>query len=31
MSGAGTAAKPRLPFCWVCSRKLHGNLKWWER
>lgn len=25
MSGAGTAAKPRLPFCWVCSRKLHGN------
>jgi hypothetical protein len=25
MSGAGTAAKPRLPFCWVCSRKLHGR------
>lgn len=25
MSGAGTAAKPRLPFCWACSRKLHGN------
>lgn len=25
MSGAGTAAKPRLRFCWVCSRQLHGN------
>lgn len=25
MSGAGTAAMPRLPFCWACSRKLHGN------
>lgn len=25
MSGAGTAAKPRLRFCWVCSRKLQGN------
>jgi hypothetical protein len=25
VSGSGTAAKPRLPFCWVCSRKLHGN------
>jgi len=25
MSGAGTAAKPRHRFCWVCSRQLHGN------
>lgn len=25
MSGAGTAAKPRLRFCWACSKKLHGN------
>ena len=25
MSGAGTAAKPRLRWCWVCSRKLHAN------
>lgn len=25
MSGSGTAAKPRLRFCWVCSRKLHAN------
>ena len=25
VSGAGTAVKPRLPFCWWCSRKFHGN------
>ena len=25
MSEAGTAAKPKYRFCWVCSRKLHGN------
>jgi len=25
MSGAGTAAKPKYRFCWVCSRKLHAN------
>lgn len=25
MSGAGTAASPRLRWCWVCSRKLQGN------
>lgn len=25
MSGAGTAAKPRLMWCWECSRKLHGR------
>ena len=25
MSGAGTAAKPRVRFCWSCSRKLHAN------
>lgn len=25
MSGAGSAARPRLPFCWVCSRHLRGN------
>ena len=25
MSGAGTAAKPPRPFCWVCSAKLQAN------
>lgn len=25
MSGTGTALRPRLRFCWVCSGKLHGN------
>lgn len=25
VSGAGTAARPKARFCWVCSRKLHGN------
>ena len=25
MSGAGTAAKPRVRFCWVCSGKLQAN------
>lgn len=25
MSGAGTAVRPPRPFCWVCSRRLHGN------
>jgi ribosome-binding protein aMBF1 (putative translation factor) len=25
VSGAGTAAKPKYRFCWVCSRQLHGN------
>jgi hypothetical protein len=25
VSGAGIAIKPRLPFCWWCSRKFHGN------
>jgi hypothetical protein len=25
MSGAGTAAKPKYRFCWVCSRQLHAN------
>ena len=25
MSGSGIAAKPRLRFCWVCSRKLRAN------
>ena len=25
MSGAGTAAKPRVRFCWACGRKLQAN------
>lgn len=25
MSGAGTAAKPKCMFCWVCSRRLHAR------
>lgn len=25
MSGAGTAAKPKYMFCWVCSRRLHAR------
>jgi hypothetical protein len=25
VSGAGTAKRPRLRFCWVCSRQLMGN------
>jgi len=25
VSGIGTAAKPRVRFCWVCSRQLQGN------
>ena len=25
MSGAGTAAKPKYRFCWVCSRQLQAN------
>jgi len=25
MSGAGTARKPKVRFCWACSRQLHGN------
>lgn len=25
MSGVGIAVKPRIRWCWVCSRKLQGN------
>lgn len=25
MSGAGTAAKPRVLFCWACGRQLRGR------
>jgi hypothetical protein len=25
MSGAGIAKKPRLQWCWVCSRRLQAN------
>lgn len=25
MSGAGTAAKPPLMWCWSCSRRLHAR------
>lgn len=25
MSGAGIARKPPIPWCWVCSRRLHGR------
>jgi hypothetical protein len=25
MSGAGIAKRPKLRWCWVCSKQLHGN------
>lgn len=25
MSGAGTNARPPRSYCWICSRKFHGN------